>query len=154
MVLKIGRKIYYEIATGNIILITSEMQNNVVETTVEQDIDMYTELSQRNRESFGMLQLQYGEYSEEFARCNGYRIDLQTKKILFSYPSEENPTPDPIYQPSLTEKIDGLTKQLQLMQQALDEMIINNPSREELQALNEQQSLMKQAIDELIINSI
>ncbi|TSI19877.1 hypothetical protein FOT98_08770, partial [Bacillus sp. HY001] len=107
MVLKIGRKIYYEIATGNIILITSEMQNNVVETTVEQDIDMYTELSQRNRESFGMLQLQYGEYSEEFARCNGYRIDLQTKKILFSYPSEENPTPDPIYQPSLTEKIDG-----------------------------------------------
>ncbi|COF28644.1 hypothetical protein FO499_17300 [Bacillus anthracis] len=47
-----------------------------------------------------------------------------------------------------------LKKQQELMQQALDEIIINSPDKEELKALNEQQALMQKALDELIIASI
>lgn len=47
-----------------------------------------------------------------------------------------------------------LKKQQELMQQALDEIIINSPDKEELKVLNEQQVLMQKALDELIIASI
>ncbi|MGM2833426.1 hypothetical protein ACS2TZ_32215 [Bacillus cereus group sp. Bce025] len=63
-------------------------------------------------------------------------------------PKPEEPQPQ---EPSELEK---LKKQLELMQQAMDEMIINNPGQEEFKALSEQQTLMQKALDELIITSI
>ncbi|MGE8013224.1 hypothetical protein [Bacillus mycoides] len=63
-------------------------------------------------------------------------------------PKPEEPQPE---EPSELEK---LKKQLELMQQAMDEMIINNPGQEEFKALIEQQSLIQKALDELIITSI
>ncbi|WP_227495927.1 hypothetical protein [Bacillus mycoides] len=63
-------------------------------------------------------------------------------------PKPEEPQPQ---EPSELEK---LKKQLELMQQAMDEMIINNPGKEEFKALNEQQALIQKALDELIISSI
>lgn len=63
-------------------------------------------------------------------------------------PKPEEPQPK---EPSELEK---LKKQLELMQQAMDEMIINNPGQEEFKALSEQQALMQKALDELIITSI
>ncbi|HDR7790286.1 TPA: hypothetical protein QCY15_004837 [Bacillus paranthracis] len=63
-------------------------------------------------------------------------------------PKPEEPQPE---EPSELEK---LKKQLELMQQAMDEMIINNPGQEEFKALSEQQALMQKALDELIITSI
>lgn len=63
-------------------------------------------------------------------------------------PKPEEPKPE---EPSELEK---LKKQLELMQQAMDEMIINNPGQEEFKALMEKQELIQQAVDELIIISI
>ncbi|HFK1476735.1 TPA: hypothetical protein ACGXMG_005115 [Bacillus paranthracis] len=63
-------------------------------------------------------------------------------------PKPEEPQSE---EPSELEK---LKKQLELMQQAMDEMIINNPGQEEFKALSEQQALMQKALDELIITSI
>ncbi|MBE7134766.1 hypothetical protein FT641_21335 [Bacillus paranthracis] len=63
-------------------------------------------------------------------------------------PKIEEPQPQ---EPSELEKI---KKQQELMQQAMDEMIINNPGQEEFKALSEQQALMQKALDELIITSI
>ncbi|MDA2593138.1 hypothetical protein ACFLKZ_19765 [Bacillus paranthracis] len=63
-------------------------------------------------------------------------------------PKPEEPQPQ---EPSELEK---LKKQLELMQQAMDEMIINNPGQEEFKALIAQQALIQKAVDELIITSI
>ncbi|MFK4293741.1 hypothetical protein ABH955_005049 [Bacillus sp. RC240] len=63
-------------------------------------------------------------------------------------PKPEEPQPE---EPSELEK---LKKQLELMQQAMDEMIINNPGQEEFKELIEKQELIQKAVDELIITSI
>jgi len=63
-------------------------------------------------------------------------------------PKPEEPQPQ---EPSELEK---LKKQLELMQQAMDEMIINNPGQEEFKELIGQQELIQKAVDELIITSI
>lgn len=63
-------------------------------------------------------------------------------------PKPEEPQPQ---EPSELEK---LKKQLELMQQAMDEMIINNPGQEEFKELIEKQELIQKALDELIISSI
>ncbi|SCA96752.1 Uncharacterized protein BWINRA5_00067 [Bacillus mycoides] len=63
-------------------------------------------------------------------------------------PKPEEPKPQ---EPSELEK---LKKQLELMQQAMDEMIINNPGQEEFKELIEKQELIQKAVDELIITSI
>ncbi|PEK91463.1 hypothetical protein [Bacillus mycoides] len=63
-------------------------------------------------------------------------------------PNPEEPKPQ---EPSELEK---LKKQLELMQQAMDEMIINNPGQEEFKELIEKQELIQKAVDELIISSI
>ncbi|MDT3494889.1 hypothetical protein NLU03_10640 [Bacillus toyonensis] len=63
-------------------------------------------------------------------------------------PKPEEPQPE---EPS---ELDKLKKQLELMQQAMDEIIINNPDKEEFKALNEQQTLIQKAVDELILDNM
>ncbi|MEI5876957.1 hypothetical protein [Bacillus paranthracis] len=63
-------------------------------------------------------------------------------------PQPEEPQPE---EPS---ELEILKKKLDLMQQAMDEMIINNPGQEEFKELIAQQALIQKAVDELIITSI
>jgi hypothetical protein len=90
----VGRKIYYELTTGNIILSTGEMQGSVIETTLDQDFESYQVLKERIKESIGIIHLQYGELNNEFMTCTGYRVDI-TKSIIdknaivFSYTNPE-----------------------------------------------------------------
>ena len=81
---KIGRKLFYELATGNIITDTGERQGSVVATTIDQDIAVFTALSERNRDTFDYIELSFGAYAQDFAECNGYRVNLDTKAIEFS----------------------------------------------------------------------
>ena len=115
---KIGRKIYYDKATGNVILDTGEMMGAVVETTVDQDIATFTALSERNRDTFDVLQLEYGQYAQDFAECNGYRVNPETKQLEFSYPDPNATEPqEAVYQKPLTE-------QLKETQQAVAELTL------------------------------
>ncbi|MGG2091231.1 hypothetical protein AB1283_25930 [Bacillus sp. S13(2024)] len=102
---QIGRKIFYEILTGNVIIDTGERQGSVIETTVEQDIKSFSVLSERNRDTFDVIQLKYGAYSQDFVSCNGYRVNPETKRIEFSYPDPNKPETQPIYQKPLSEEI-------------------------------------------------
>lgn len=105
---RIGRKIYYEIETGNPIVSTSERQGAVIPTTVEQDIQTYKVLSERNRETFDVIELPYGAYCQDFAEANGYRINPETKEIEFSYPDPNAPEEpqEPVYQKPLSEQVE------------------------------------------------
>lgn len=104
---KIGRRIYYETKTGNIILNKGEKQGYVKETTVEDDIETFKVLSERNRDTFDYIELEYGEYAQDFAECNGYRVNPETKELEFSYPDPNEPDEDQelFYQEPLTEQI-------------------------------------------------
>ncbi len=105
--MKIGRKIYYELETGNVIQNTGERSDVVVETTREQDFAFYVSLSERVPETVGCLQLEYGEYAQDFAECNGYRVDVsgETPSLLFSYPEPGEPGEQPVYRRPLSEQV-------------------------------------------------
>ena len=63
----IGHKIYYELATGDVILITPEKHSeNAINTTKEQDFQMYDVLAARNPDTVGVIQLEYGQYQSGF----------------------------------------------------------------------------------------
>lgn len=89
--MQIGRKLYYELLTGDVILITPEKISGI-NTTKEQDFAMYDVLSARNPEQVGVIQLEYGQYRRDFELCgNNVRVDLETGELRFSYPVFESP---------------------------------------------------------------
>lgn len=88
---QIGAKIYYCTITGNVIKIMGDMQGYVKETSFDEDIEIYTELKERDRETIGLLQFEYGEYPKLSQGSTGVMVDLKTKELIFSY--EELPTP-------------------------------------------------------------
>jgi hypothetical protein len=73
--LQIGRKIYYEKATGNVIFDKGEMQGDVIDTTIDQDFESFTVLSKRTKDSVGLIQLTYGENKENIGKYP-YHIDV------------------------------------------------------------------------------
>lgn len=118
--MQIGRKIYYEITTGNIIIDTGEKQGLVVATTVEQDVTTFAALSERNRDTFDALELPFGAYAQDFAECNGYRVNLETKTLEFSYPDPNQPDVEQPYQKPLTEQIAELKSANEVTQETVD----------------------------------
>jgi DNA repair exonuclease SbcCD ATPase subunit len=87
--MEIGMKIYFEKATGNVVVNTGEQVGRlVVETTEDQDFATYKVLAERVRETIGVVKLKYGQFRREFAECNGYRVNPETETLEFTYPGE------------------------------------------------------------------
>lgn len=122
--MRLGRKIYYDKQTGNVLVVTSEMVGDVFETTLEDDVKAFTSLNGRNFDSFGVIKLSYGQYAEDFMQCSGVRVNLDTLAIEFSYPDPNQPEAPPVYQKPLTEQVNEIEERQSLMQQALDELLL------------------------------
>lgn len=122
--MQIGAKIYYDKETGNVLLNTGDRSGSVVETTWEQDYESYAVLKERVPESLGMIQLEYGAYASDRAEGGVITsINLETLEPLFTYPEPDPETPiEP--RPSLAQQVDELGKQQQLMQQAIDDLVM------------------------------
>lgn len=118
--MQIGKRIYYDLATGNVIVDTGERSGSVVETTVEQDFESYAALAERLPSTVGCLQLEYGDYAQDFAECNGYRVDVsgETPSLLFSYPDPAEPGAPPVYRKPLSEEVSALRTRLAAAEQA------------------------------------
>lgn len=134
---KIGRKIYFDKSTGNIILDKGEMMGSVIETSIEQDTETFVVLSERNRETFDVIELLFGQFAQDFAECNGYRVnveflatlteDKRHEALVFSYPDSENPDAPPVFQKALSEQVRELrnyTQQLNDDLLALSDFVI------------------------------
>ena len=107
----IGRKIYYDKVTGNVILDTGEMVGFVTPTTIDEDFETYKALKERVRDTVGVIQLEYGQYAEDFAQCNGYLVNPETLELEFSYPDPNATEPqEPVYRKPLSEELEE-TKQ-------------------------------------------
>jgi len=117
--MQIGRRIYYDIVTGNVLVDTEERQGSVRPTTVEQDIQTYYALHSRVRESYNYIELEFGRYAQDFAECNGYRIEPTTRQIEFSYPDDGIDGPskpsEPVYQKPLSEQVAQLQQENTLL---------------------------------------
>lgn len=129
--MEIGRKIYFDLETGNIIVDTGERQGSVVPTTVEQDIAAYKDLSERVIGTYAYIELAFGQLAQDFAESNGYRIivgmipELPSaegyKALEFSYPDSNNPGVDePVYQKPLSEEV----QELKVAQAATDSTLL------------------------------
>ena len=91
---RIGRRIYYDTITGDIILALGERVGNVIDTTIEEDMMRFKVLNERTPNTVGCLQLEYGQYAQEFAKCDGFRVNLNSLELEFTYPALEEETQD------------------------------------------------------------
>lgn len=76
----IGRKIYFEKLTGNVILDTGERSGSVVETTIDQDFQAYIALQPYQQSAAGVIQCNYGYQLDNFMKYP-YRIDITKNPI-------------------------------------------------------------------------
>jgi hypothetical protein len=90
------------------------------ETTIEKDISDFKALSERNRDTFDVLELPFGAYQQDFAECSGYRVNVETKELEFSYPDPNAPQVPPVFQKPLSEQI---KEQKQYTQQLNDDLM-------------------------------
>lgn len=137
--MQIGRKLYFELATGNIIQDTGERTGDVIETTREQDFATYAALAQRVPETVGMIQLEYGQYAQDFMECNGYRVDISgaEPKLVFSYPDpNEELEAEPVYRAPLSEQVSQLEADKLMLMESMTELYemvlaLSNPESEQ-----------------------
>ena len=125
--MKIGRKLYYDLITGEVLVDTGEREGNAIKTrTVDQDIAIYTALSEHNRESFDYIELEYGQYAQDFAEANGYRVNPETKTLEFSYPDPNESEPiEPVDIAPLSEQVEELKARQDATENALLDMLMN-----------------------------
>jgi hypothetical protein len=79
---QIGRKIYFDKLTGNVLVDTGERMGAVVETTQEQDFQAYAALAERVPSTVGFLQLEHGQDADKFSQYR-YRVDPETSAIIW-----------------------------------------------------------------------
>ncbi|WP_145146403.1 hypothetical protein [Paenibacillus xylanexedens] len=126
----IGSKVYYDVNSGNVIVITPEYAGPVVETTKEQDFKLYKALTEKVLEEVDFIQLEHGAYM--FDRFEGgelVRIDLETLEPLFLYPIKEDEEPIP---PTFS-----LESQINDLKQRLAESDVRNEKLAEENTLNQ-----------------
>ncbi len=85
--MKIGRKLYYDKATGQAILLTEEQNSRFAKaSTWDEDFARYRELSGRNAETVDVLQLEYGQHRGDFEKATSFAVDLNTREVVFELP--------------------------------------------------------------------
>ena len=114
MIKQIGTKIYYCLVTGNVIKITGDMMGYVKVTSFDEDIEIYAELKERDKDTIGLLTFEYGEYPKLSQNATGVMVNLETKELIFSYdelPQEPiEPTEIEIMQNEIKELKEELTQ--------------------------------------------
>jgi len=80
--MQIGRKIYYDKSTGNVLVDTGEMQGSVQETTQEQDFQTYIALQHRVPDTVGVVYLEFGQDGENFSKYP-YHINIADNTIVW-----------------------------------------------------------------------
>lgn len=120
------RRIYYDKETGNKIADVA-FDGGFVPQTVERDIEQFSILSERNRETFDVLELPFGAFAQDFAECTGYRVNVETKTLEFSYPDPNAPDEPPVFQKPLTEQV----LELKQSQVAINRAVENNSTAQQ-----------------------
>ncbi|WP_339193084.1 hypothetical protein [Paenibacillus sp. FSL W8-1287] len=111
MIIEIGQKVFYEIDTGNILAINPSARGDefyVKDRTIDEIIELYPVLRERDRATFDVIELKYGQYDEDFSQAKGWWVNPETKKLHFDYRDPNEPEGPPAYRKPLTEEIEEL----------------------------------------------
>jgi hypothetical protein len=108
--MELGKRIYFDKLTCNVIAEKSEMQGDVIATTVTQDIATFKALSERNRTTFDVIELPYGTHKQDFSQCSGYRVNPSTRAIEFSYPNPNEPTGTTCFRETINRTNSGIKR--------------------------------------------
>lgn len=112
------RKIYYDLETGEVIYSSSYTKK--INVDFGHDYSRLTSLNARNKETIGLLVLNDNKYAQDFAECNGYRVNPETKTLEFSYPDpNEEELQEPVYQAPLSEQVKELEYRTEATENAL-----------------------------------
>ena len=122
MIKQIGTKIYYCNLSGNVIKIIGDMMGYVKETSFDEDIEIYTELKERDKETIGLLQFDYGEYPKLSKDSTGVMVNLETKELIFSYDELPQLPQEPTEIEIMQNKISQLEEEINKLKNSINEM--------------------------------
>ena len=125
MIKQIGTKIYYCLLTGNVIKVMGDCQGYVKETTFNEDIEIYTELKERDINTIGLLQFEYGEYPKLSQNASGVMVDLDTKELIFSYEELPQIPQEPTEFELMQEEIKALKEEINILKTSISEVLCN-----------------------------
>ena len=125
MIKQIGTKIYYCLVTGNVIKVVGDMQGYVRETSFDEDIEIYTELKERDKNSIGLLQLNYGEYPSLSKGATGVSVNLETKWLNFTYDKLPQEPQEPTELELMQNKINQLEEEINILKSSMREVLNN-----------------------------
>ena len=92
--MEIGKRIFYDTATGSVIVNTGEKSGDVIATSPQDDIKVYKELADRVEGTYSWIDFTYGAHREEESLGGVIiRIDLETSKPVFRYPDPSGKPP-------------------------------------------------------------
>jgi len=86
---QIKARVYYLIATGEVIARTYEMLCSAKQPTKEDDMLFYPELKGINANDVDFIELEYGTLSSTFDFAISYAINLETKTLDCVYSTQE-----------------------------------------------------------------
>lgn len=93
--MQLGRKIYFDKATGNVLVNIGEMQGDIREATQAEDFASYTALAERVPATVGVIQLAYGQYADKFG-VYYYSVNTTTNTLVWgSLINPDAPKPEP-----------------------------------------------------------
>lgn len=89
----IPKRIYFDRVDGNVFFETNEMLDvmGISKPTIEDDIRTFKVLSDRNRETFDVIELPIGGYVEDFREGRLIGVDLEKRIPIFEYSNPQNP---------------------------------------------------------------
>lgn len=92
---EIGRRIFFVKSSGIVVLDTGEKSGteSMVPPTVEDDYNLYSELTKYNRESLDHVDLEYGQYKNEFGKLLNFTVNPETHELDFAEPTENTVVP-------------------------------------------------------------
>lgn len=110
----LGRRFFWVKSTGNIVAQRHEMAAGI-ESTKEEDFEVYIELIPYDPEAIEMTTFEPGQYAEDFAKAKSWLFDPKTGQIRFIYPDPDNPDIPTAPQPPLSEQVAKLEQENTLL---------------------------------------
>jgi len=122
---QIGRRIYFEKATGKYIVDTGERAGSLVrESTFDEDFELYTNLKIYDKDQVDYVQLEYGQYRDQFAVARDIQVDPLTKKLTFDVSDEQQKRLTVIEQ--LQNDLDQLKEQNKILMDTVNYLLFPN----------------------------
>lgn len=86
---EIPAKVYYKKSTGEVLVITPEMENTVKTLTKEEEMNTYQQLKNVNVTDIDYIEIPYGTLVTTFTNAKSYSVNLVTKKLDVIYYTQD-----------------------------------------------------------------